>query len=64
MAKVWNPSMPEPDPDELVSVEAMDCTFRLPWSTVRDDAISGFAAVLTEDETHSNTQAPEGACIL
>lgn len=44
--------MPEPSPEELVSVDSMDCSWKLPWKTVREDAISGFAAVyLIEKES-------------
>lgn len=43
--KRWTVNDPEPPADQVVSVDAMDCTWRLPWSKVREDAISGFAAV-------------------
>lgn len=46
----WTPDMPEPEPDTIVSVDALDCSWRLPWKTVRDDALSGLAAVYLEEQ--------------
>jgi hypothetical protein len=48
--KVWTTDMPEPEPDEIVSAESMDCSWRLPWKTVREDAISGFTTVFIEEK--------------
>lgn len=51
----WTPDKPEPQPDEIVMVEAMDFSWRLPWKQVREDALSGFAVVFLEEEvTNAN----------
>lgn len=46
--KLWKVGDPEPDDEQIVSVDALDCSWRLPWKTVREDAISGLAAVYLE----------------
>lgn len=50
----WTPDQPEPDPEQKVYIEAMDFSWRLPWKTVREDAISGLAVVYIED--HENAR--------
>lgn len=51
--KLWTKGQPEPLPEQLVSVDALDCSWRLPWKTVREDALSGLAAVYIEQEEES-----------
>jgi hypothetical protein len=50
----WTSDQPEPDPETIVSVDAMDCSWRLPWKLVREDAISGFATVYLETDEERN----------
>ena len=38
----------ERDPEEIVAVEAMGFSWRLPWKTVRTDVESGFAVLIEE----------------
>lgn len=47
--KLWTKDQPEPDPEQIVSVDALDCSWKLPWKTVREDALSGLAAVYLEE---------------
>lgn len=47
----WTVNDPEPPLEQIVEVDALDCAWKLPWKTVREDAISGLAAVyILEDE--------------
>lgn len=48
--KKWNLGDPEPDPETVVEADALDFSWRLPWKVVREDAISGLAAVYIEDK--------------
>jgi NTP pyrophosphatase (non-canonical NTP hydrolase) len=46
----WTKDQPEPADETVVSVDAYDCSWRLPWKDVREDALSGLAAVYLEEE--------------
>ena len=38
----WKVGDPEPELDELVPCESMDCSWKLPWKQIRKDVLSGF----------------------
>jgi hypothetical protein len=47
--RVWYPDMPEPKPETIVLAETIHGSFKMRWEKVREDALSGYAVVLLEE---------------